>query len=183
MSESANETMIADTGPVAQTAPPAPEPQRPCPKTGNPCQTPVYCGRLCWKLTPAVPPPTSSTITTGSAVAPASTRAGDILRGAADVVDGKRNGGMPERVLETIGTYWALYIRNQLRVIGDARQLGIGPAQVSDMMALLKLARAQHGVSVVDSARDMAGYAALAGEVRAAEAEGRAIKPGDEVPA
>lgn len=163
-----------------------------CPVSSNPCHSPIHCGAVgCWRQKPVPWGPgatqerdmsesTNETVMAdtgpvsaqvgGPAVASdrrlnADTGAGTLLREAAAIVDGKRTDGAPERVLQAIGSYWACYLRNERARVGEA--LAIGPAQVADMLALMKLARAQHGVSPVDSSVDMAGYAALAGEARA----------------
>jgi hypothetical protein len=98
-----------------------------------------------------------------------STRAGEILRGAADIVDGARNSqhGDKERSFECIAEAWAWYI-------GHMKQ-EITPKDVANMMVLLKIGRSLYGEPITDHFMDMAGYAAIAGEL--AEAGEREDQP------
>lgn len=84
-----------------------------------------------------------------------------ILEEAAKVVGGdrQRSHGAPERNFATIARYWGLWL-------GDRLTGRLTPADVAMMMALLKVSRIQSGTSgFSDHYVDMAGYAALAGEL------------------
>ena len=77
--------------------------------------------------------------------------------------------GTPEDNFTTIGLLWSVYLRAahpELRAAMEAN--GITPKDVAIMMALLKPARIATGSSE-DSYVDLAGYAALAGEISTAE--------------
>jgi hypothetical protein len=91
------------------------------------------------------------------------TVAGDILREAAAIVDGPRNltHGNKERSFALIADLWTDYLGSR----GLGAQEAISAADVALMMVLLKLARSLSGTPVRDHFADMAGYAAIAGEL------------------
>ena len=84
------------------------------------------------------------------------TVAGDILREAADIVDGARNQthGSKERSFVMIAAIWSAYLEHP-----------VSPADVAWMMAQMKSARSKCGTPLKDHALDAAGYAAIAGEL------------------
>ena len=91
----------------------------------------------------------------------------EILEAARVCVCGEREQdyGTPENNFETIGLLWAVYLRAahpdyKLKMPIN----GITSKDVAAMMALLKLARVATGTSP-DSFIDLAGYAALGGEI------------------
>lgn len=91
-------------------------------------------------------------------------KAGEILTEAAKIVEGSRQQthGDKERSFETIASFWNVYLSR--RGIRTARL--IEAADVANMMALLKMARAIEGDNThVDHFLDCAAYAALAGEL------------------
>lgn len=92
------------------------------------------------------------------------TRAGDILREAAGIVDGARNQthGDKERSFLAIAAMWDAYLSS--RPAGAAGK--ISGADVAAMMVLLKFARSEHGQHVADHGIDAAGYAAIWGSLR-----------------
>ena len=99
--------------------------------------------------------------------AAANTRAGELLREAARIVDGPRNathGGI-ERSFEAIANLWDVYLDNRRGGKGAA----VTAADVTAMMVLLKFARSMHGQHVEDHGVDAAGYA----ERRADGCDGR----------
>lgn len=88
--------------------------------------------------------------------------AGDMLRKAAEIVDGSRNTthGNKERSFEAIATLWNTY----LGMTSDVSHYITGK-DVAWMMVLLKIARSHNGQPVDDHFIDAAGYAAIAGEL------------------
>ena len=81
--------------------------------------------------------------------------------------------GTPEDNFATIGLLWSVYLRAAYPELQMVMAInGITPKDVATMMALLKVARIATGSSE-DSFVDLAGYAALAGEI-AAQKEGGA---------
>ena len=79
-----------------------------------------------------------------------------ILERALDIVQGGRSThGAPERALETIADLWNSYLDDDLT-----------PVDVAVMMILLKIARLSHDTGNIDNYVDIAGYAAIAAEVR-----------------
>lgn len=97
-----------------------------------------------------------------------STRAGELLREAAEIVDGARNQthGDKERSFRAIATLWNAYICAKSPNSSEI----ISAADVAAMMVLLKFARSEHGQHVLDHGIDAAGYAAIWGELREARA-------------
>lgn len=87
-------------------------------------------------------------------------KATDCLTRAASIVGGdrQRSHGAPERNFATIARYWGLWL-------GDRLTGPLAPDDVAMMMALLKISRIQSGTSHDDHYMDLAGYAALAGEL------------------
>ena len=73
--------------------------------------------------------------------------------------------GTPEDNFSAIGYFWAVYLRTAHPELSKVLPLnGISAKDVSVMMSLLKVARIATGSSA-DSFVDLAGYAALAGEI------------------
>ncbi len=87
---------------------------------------------------------------------------GDILRGAANIVEGARNAthGEKERSFDAIAGLWNAY--------DAAKKDPIAPDTSFDVawkMALLKIGRSLQGGFTRDHYVDAAGYAAIAGEI------------------
>ena len=93
---------------------------------------------------------------------------GSILAEALDITQGARNAthGPKERSFNAIAHLWDAYLFARK----DGYSAGITGIDVSNMMILLKLGRSVQGQPVRDHYVDMAGYAALSGELAAAEA-------------
>jgi hypothetical protein len=102
-------------------------------------------------------------------VADAGTRAGAILRQAAEIVDGARNvtHGDKERSFRAIARLWDAYLTAKPPVFDIGKPI-VTAADVAAMMVLLKFARSEHGQHVDDHGIDAAGYAAIWGELREA---------------
>ena len=62
--------------------------------------------------------------------------------------------GSPEANFKTIGDLWSAYLNYEIK-----------STDVAMMMALLKVARYRHNPTHADHAIDLAGYAAIAGEL------------------
>ena len=95
-------------------------------------------------------------------MAESKTKAGALLRKAAEIVDGNRNSihGEKERSFIAIAAMWEIYRRQRREPEGPIR-----PVDVANMMTLLKQQRAEWGTPVEDHYLDAAGYAAVAWEV------------------
>lgn len=93
------------------------------------------------------------------------TIAGDLLREAAEIVDGARNQthGDKERSFCLIADWWTRYLASR----GLGAQEGLSAADVAQMMVLMKMCRGLQGEPIRDHYIDMAGYAAIAGELTA----------------
>ena len=80
----------------------------------------------------------------------------EILDKAKDMINGQRQQdyGSPEENFSTIAKLWTEYTITV-----------ISPVDVCCMMLLLKIARVKNGTGTADCFIDMAGYAALAGEL------------------
>jgi len=93
----------------------------------------------------------------------------EILEAARACVCGEREQdyGSPENNFTTIGLLWGVYLRAAHPELAKVVAINhITPKDVATMMALLKVARIATGSSA-DSFVDLAGYAALAGEIPA----------------
>jgi hypothetical protein len=92
------------------------------------------------------------------------TVAGSILAEAKSAVTGARNAthGARERSFAVIAALWSSYLAGRAGVTGAAT---IKPIDVSNMMVLLKIARSIQGTPIRDHYVDMAGYAAISGEL------------------
>jgi hypothetical protein len=91
----------------------------------------------------------------------------ELLTEAANIVAGDRNKthGDKERSFAAIAEFWNTYLSfRKDRPINPQ----ISPADVAQMMVLLKIARAIQGTPVRDHFLDAAGYAAIAGELNEA---------------
>lgn len=88
--------------------------------------------------------------------------AGDILHEAAAIVGGVRQvtHGDKERSFVGIGRMWTAYLASRKDPAGPVR-----PADVCQMMVLMKQQRAEWGSIDADHFVDECGYAALAGEL------------------
>ena len=85
-----------------------------------------------------------------------------VLAGAFDAIHGREEDhGAPEDSFERIAGYWNEYLDNAGKLYK-----GVTPAEVSDLLILFKMARAQSGSFNVDDYRDMAGYASLSNQLR-----------------
>lgn len=94
--------------------------------------------------------------------------AGDMLRRAAEIVDGARQEqhGDRERSFEAVAGLWNAYLAAR-RDDDISRLTGF---DVCQMMALLKIGRSLQGDKAhADHYVDLAGYAALAGELAGAK--------------
>jgi hypothetical protein len=99
------------------------------------------------------------------AQAPASgIAAAGILREAAGIVEGARNAthGDKERSFQAIAGMWNAYLAARKNPSAL-----IQPVDVSNMMVVLKIGRSVQGEAVRDHYVDMAGYAAISGELQA----------------
>jgi len=148
------------------------KPVRVCLVSDSQCPSPDACeAKGCWKEKPAVPG--ARVLTTAEAVREldTGTRAGAILRKAAEIVDGPRNAthGDKERSFAAIAKLWDAYLEARApHAGGDPHR--IAAADVCAMMVLLKFARSEHGQHVEDHGVDAAGYAAIWSEMREAAA-------------
>ncbi len=95
---------------------------------------------------------------------PAPAPAGEMLREAAGIAEGKRTHGQDERSFQALARLWTAYLLNRKHGWEDV----ISPADAAHMMALLKMARAMQGEPARDHWVDMASYCALAGELSGA---------------
>lgn len=84
-------------------------------------------------------------------------RADEILETASDLVTGDRNAayGDVKANMELIARLWNVYLDGRLITATDA----------AIMLALLKIARISTGQPKADNFIDLAGYAAIAGQV------------------
>ena len=87
---------------------------------------------------------------------------GDILRQAADLIDGNRATTHGDMAItqRNIAALWSAYLGREVTAI-----------QVAMMMALLKIARTKTGAANEDDPRDAAGYLAIYQELRTREAD------------
>ena len=94
---------------------------------------------------------------------PSKTPAGEMLRKAADIVEGDRNRthGDKERSFVAIASLWTTFLAARKDPTSP-----ISAADVCAMMVLLKFARSEHGSHVRDHGIDAAGYSAIWGELR-----------------
>ena len=98
----------------------------------------------------------------------------EILEAARICVCGERQQdyGTPENNFETIGLLWGVYLRAAHPELAKVMAINhINATDVATMMGLLKVARIATGYKD-DSFVDLAGYAACAGEIAAAERGG-----------
>ena len=72
--------------------------------------------------------------------------------------------GNPENNFQTIADMWTTYLR-AAEVISPTTDAVIMPHDVAAMMCMLKLARVATGAAKLDNWVDLAGYAALGGEM------------------
>jgi hypothetical protein len=81
----------------------------------------------------------------------------DILHNAIDIINNDRQSthGKPEDSFANIANLWSAYLDKT-----------ISTQQVAIMMALLKVARTKNNPNHLDNFIDLAGYAALGGELR-----------------
>lgn len=83
-----------------------------------------------------------------------------ILKRAIEAVSNRGEYGPPEQNFERIASLWRAFLSNKWE-----REVYLDAVDVALMMALLKIARLQATPDHVDSAVDLAGYAACAAEV------------------
>ena len=102
---------------------------------------------------------------------------GSVLLRAHEVINGQRQEryGQPEDCFNSIAALWNAYLRGKAAAEddGDFYPLtfpSLAPQDVAVMMALLKIARMQHGAGTEDNAVDCCGYLALAEDMRRADA-------------
>lgn len=85
-----------------------------------------------------------------------------ILTEAEEIIEGKsETHGSPEDSFERIAHYWTTYLEIEGKTDSE-----ITEADVADMLALFKLARAQSGRYNEDDYRDRAGYVKFANDFR-----------------
>ena len=72
--------------------------------------------------------------------------------------------GNPENNFQTIADMWTTYLR-AAEVISPTTDAVIMPHDVAAMMCMLKLARVATGAAKLDNWVDLAGYAAIGGEM------------------
>lgn len=86
----------------------------------------------------------------------------DLLIEANEIKEGKSDThGDPEDSFGRIARYWSLYLDIEGKLFED-----LSKADVAEMEALFKLARAQSGEYNEDDYRDRLGYVDFAGEFR-----------------
>ena len=85
----------------------------------------------------------------------------EVLKNAGEIIAGIREDhyGKPENNFQRIATMWNAYLGI------ESADEGLTPKDVAAMMILLKVARLAHTNNHDDSWIDIAGYAALGGEV------------------
>ncbi len=85
-----------------------------------------------------------------------------LLREAAEIAEGKsETHGSPEDSFGRIANYWSTYLDIEGKLFEE-----LNKADVAEMMALFKLARAQGGEYNEDDYRDRLGYTNFANEFR-----------------
>ena len=89
----------------------------------------------------------------------------EILDSAKEIVtkDREEQYGSPEDNFATIAEFWTTYVKT--RCVSPEADVNISPADVGAMMILLKTARIAGGSEKADNFKDIAGYAACAGEL------------------
>ena len=92
----------------------------------------------------------------------------EILQAADTIINGQRQQdyGSPEDAFRNIAALWQAYLNDrgcQHRDFEDV--VFINEIDVAHMMILMKIARGIGGVGTDDTFVDMAGYAAIAGEI------------------
>ena len=92
---------------------------------------------------------------------------GEMLDMAKAIVGGAREDeyGGPEDSFGLIGELWTVYLRAKAQRAPGGVLEAITPADVAIMMMLLKTARLTHSPDHLDSATDVAGYAACLAEI------------------
>ena len=110
------------------------------------------------------------------------TSAGNLLRRAAEIVDGARNTqhGDKERSFACIADFWSVYLKHSgaKHIKREHDRYAIDGADVAAMQVLLKLARSLYGEPIEDHFIDMAGYSAILGELEAEPSDVKADKHG-----
>lgn len=93
----------------------------------------------------------------------------EILTQASELVNADRQSdyGKPDDNFQVIADFWQVYLQHHTR----SSRYRIQPHDVALMMILLKIARTFYGNSKPDTFIDMAGYAALAGELHVSESD------------
>lgn len=86
----------------------------------------------------------------------------ELLTDAQEIIEGRsETHGSPEDSFGRIAQYWTLYLS-----IEGKTDCELSKADISEMMALFKLARAQDGEYNDDDYRDRLGYVNFASEFR-----------------
>lgn len=112
------------------------------------------------EITEACDAAISLLLTLGTPEQPAPTRATILADAEACVCrDRESSYGSPEQNFKVTANLWIDYLS------GKRDPLDIGPIDVAAMMGLLKLARISTGGSKADNWIDLAGYAAIGGEL------------------
>jgi hypothetical protein len=93
----------------------------------------------------------------------------EILNQANELVNADRQSdyGKPDDNFQAIADFWRVYLLHHTR----SNRYFIQPHDVALMMILLKIARTFYGDAKPDTFIDMAGYAALAGELHMPESD------------
>ena len=94
------------------------------------------------------------------------TKAGEVLRKAADLVDGPRehDHGEKQASFEGIARTWNAYLENKWKRTLDSP---INAVDVAQLMVLLKMTRPQFGAYSEDHALDQCGYSGIVGQLAA----------------
>jgi hypothetical protein len=94
------------------------------------------------------------------------TPAGEMLRKAADLVDGPRehDHGEKQASFEGIARTWNVYLENKWQRTLDNP---INAVDVAQFMVLLKMTRPQFGAYSADHALDQCGYSGIVGQLAA----------------
>ena len=89
----------------------------------------------------------------------------DTLNQALSCICGSREEdyGTPEDNFKVVAQFWEVYLKN--RCVSTDGLVDICPEDIANMMALLKIARMATGKDTADNYVDLAGYAALGGEI------------------
>ena len=109
-----------------------------------------------------------------TADAQAAHKRGDVLLRAHEIINGQRQDtyGQPEDCFASIARLWNAYLTNYANAYDSESENcrcsfpRLYAGHVAHMMALMKIARMQHGAGSEDNAADCCGYIALAEDMR-----------------